>query len=57
MTLGTSTVVLCQKTELKHSGAVVKHHTRDRGVEGSIPASTKCYVLVQDTLFALLSTG
>ena len=42
---------------VEHCGAVVKHWTRDRGVVSSIPTSTKCCVLEQDTVSTLLSTG
>ena len=42
---------------VERCGAVVKRRTRDREVWGSIPTSSKCCFLEQETLSTLLSTG
>ena len=42
---------------VERCGAVVKRRTRDREVPGSIPTSSKCCFLEQETLSTLLSTG
>ena len=48
-------MILCIIVE--HCCAVVKHRILGRRVVNSIPKSTKCCVLEQDTLSTLLSTG
>ena len=49
---GWGTILLVERR-----GAVVKRRTRDREVPGSIPTSSKCCFLEQETLSTLLSTG